>query len=38
VQSKFLSTMTEQYFDRTMRLMTTASKMLTAKRAAETKG
>jgi hypothetical protein len=37
VQSKFLSAMTEQYFDRTMRLMTTASRMLTAKRAAETK-
>jgi hypothetical protein len=32
VQNKFFNTMTSQYFDRTARLMTAASKMLAAKR------
>lgn len=37
LQNKFLSTMTAQYFDRTTRLMTTASKMLAATRAGDGK-
>jgi hypothetical protein len=35
LQNKFFNTMTTQYFDRTTRLMTAASKMLAAKRAAD---
>jgi len=35
VQNKFFNTMTTQYFDRTARLMTAASKMLAAKRSTD---
>jgi len=37
LQNKFFSTMTTQYFDRTTRLMTTASKMLATQRAGDGK-